>query len=189
MFPMITEVAEFDQAKALVDRELRFVEKHGHEPPAALKLGAMIEVPAILWQLEALLKRVDFLSIGSNDLLQFFFASDRGNSKLANRFDPLCTPALRALRQIARAAAAAHVPVTVCGEMAGKPVEALALLALGFRSISMSPASIGPVKSAVLGLDLHELRALLDPILDDDEPTPEIRRRLKTFADTHGIAV
>jgi phosphotransferase system enzyme I (PtsP) len=189
MFPMITEVGEFDRAKALVERELRFVEKHGHEPPAALKLGAMIEVPAILWQLEALLKRVDFLSIGSNDLLQFFFASDRGNAKLANRFDPLCTPALRALRQIARAAAAAHVPVTVCGEMAGKPVEAIALLALGFRSISMSPASIGPVKSALLGLDLGELRALLDPILDDDEPTPELRRRLTVFAETHGIAV
>jgi phosphotransferase system enzyme I (PtsP) len=189
MFPMITEVGEFDRAKALVGREIAFLAKHGHEPPRNLKLGAMIEVPAILWQLEALTKRVDFLSIGSNDLLQFMFAVDRGNSKLANRFDALSSPVMKALKRIVEVASAAHVPVTVCGEMAGRPVEALALLALGFRSISMSPASIGPVKTALMAVDLAELRAYLDPLIAEDEPVTDLRHRLQMFAQTHGIAV
>jgi phosphotransferase system enzyme I (PtsP) len=189
MFPMVTEVAEFDRAKALVERELRFLTKHGHEPPLVLKLGAMIEVPAILWQLEALARRADFLSVGSNDLLQFLFASDRGSTKLANRFDPLCPAVLRALKHVVDAAQAAHVPVTLCGELAGKPLEAITLLGLGFRSISMSPASLGPVKAAIATLDLGEMRAFLAPYLADPEPVPDLRQRLRTFAETHGIAV
>jgi phosphotransferase system enzyme I (PtsP) len=189
MFPMITEVGEFDRAKQIVDRELAFLTRHGHAPPTSLKLGAMIEVPAILWQLEALVRRVDFLSVGSNDLLQFLFAVDRGNTKLANRFDPLSLPVLKALKRIADVAQAGGVPVTICGELAGKPLEAITLLGLGFRSISMSPASIGPVKAALIALDLSELRAFLDPILRDDEPLPDLRQRLAMFAETHGIAI
>jgi len=189
MFPMITEVTEFDRAKAVVEREAAFLEKHGHEPPAVLKVGAMIEVPAILWQLEALVRRADFLSIGSNDLLQFFFATDRGNTKLAGRFDPLSLPVLKALKRIADVAGKARVPVTICGELAGRPLEAITLIALGYRSISMSPASIGPVKAALMALDTQELRRFLAPLMEEDEPVPDLRQRLHAFADTHGIAV
>ena len=189
MFPMITEVGEFDRAKAIVDRELRFLDKHGHEHPKSLKLGAMIEVPALLWQLPALVKRADFLSVGSNDLLQFLYAVDRGNSKLSGRFDTLTVPVLKALKQIQKAAHKGGIPATVCGEMAGRPLEALVLLALGYRSISMSPAAIGPVKAAIRAANLRELRALLDPILEDEDSSCDLRVELKAFAETHGIPI
>ncbi len=118
MFPMITDVTEFDRARDLVRREQAFLARQGYDAPATVKLGAMVEVPSILWQLDALTRRVDFLSVGSNDLLQFFFATDRGNAKLAGRFDPLSVPVLSALRSIAAAGARAGVPVTLCGELA-----------------------------------------------------------------------
>lgn len=189
MFPMITEVSEFDRAKELVSRELRFLEKHGHPRPKKLKLGAMIEVPAILWQLPALVARADFLSVGSNDLLQFFYAVDRGNTKLAERFETLSLPFLKALRHIQVEAHKGGVPVTVCGELAGRPIEALTLLALGYRSISMSPASIGPVKAAIRAANLKELRHLLDPILAGEEEPGDIRAKMRAFAETHGIPI
>lgn len=189
MFPMITDVREFDQAKAVVERELRFLEKHSHPRPGSLKLGAMIEVPAILWQLPALVERVDFLSVGSNDLLQFLFAVDRGNSRLAERFDSLSAPILKVLKHIHSEAQKGGVPVTVCGELAGKPIEAIVLLALGYRSISMAPTSIGPVKAAIRALNLGELRKLVDPLVEGDEVQGDIRAAIKAFAATHGIPV
>ncbi len=189
MFPMITDVREFDQAKAVVERELRFLEKHSHPRPGSLKLGAMIEVPAILWQLPALVERVDFLSVGSNDLLQFLFAVDRGNSRLAERFDSLSAPILKVLKHIHNEAQKGGVPVTVCGELAGKPIEAMVLLALGYRSISMAPTSIGPVKAAIRALNLGELRKLVDPLVEGDEVPGDIRATITAFAATHGIPV
>ena len=170
-------------------RELRFLEKHSHPRPGSLKLGAMIEVPAILWQLPALVERVDFLSVGSNDLLQFLFAVDRGNSRLAERFDSLSAPILKVLKHIHSEAQKGGVPVTVCGELAGKPIEAIVLLALGYRSISMAPTSIGPVKAAIRALNLGELRKLVDPLVEGDEVQGDIRAAIKAFAATHGIPV
>lgn len=189
MFPMITEVGEFDRAKAIVDRELRFLDKHGHQHPKSLKLGAMIEVPAILWQLPALVSRVDFLSVGSNDLLQFLLAVDRGNSKLATRFDPLSPSVLMALKQIQMAAQKGGVSATVCGELAGRPLEALTLLALGYRSISMSPAAIGPVKAAIRAVDLRELRRIIDPVIEGQDEAKDLRAKLTAFAETHGVPI
>lgn len=187
MFPMITDVTEFDRAKAFVAEEAEKLAAQGQAPPSAVKLGAMIEVPAILWQLEALTERVDFLSVGSNDLLQFFFAIDRGNAKVANRFDPLSAPVLRALKRVADVAGAAKVPVTVCGELAGKPLEAITLAAIGYRSISMSPAAIGPVKSAILALDLAALAADIVPLIESGEYVPDLRRRVAAFAEAHEV--
>lgn len=189
MFPMITEVGEFDRAKAIVDRELRFLDKHGHQHPKSLKLGAMIEVPAILWQLPALVSRVDFLSVGSNDLLQFLLAVDRGNSKLATRFDPLSPSVLMALKQIQMAAQKGGISATVCGELAGRPLEALTLLALGYRSISMSPAAIGPVKAAIRAVDLRELRRIIDPVIEGQDEAKDLRAKLTAFAETHGVPI
>jgi phosphotransferase system enzyme I (PtsP) len=100
MFPMISEVAEFDQAKAIIERELTYLRQHGHALPERVDVGTMVEVPALLYQLDELLGKVDFVSVGSNDLFQFLFAVDRGNSKVSNRFDTLSAPILRALRDI-----------------------------------------------------------------------------------------
>ena len=98
MLPMVTELDEVKQARAMIDRELAHMRRHGHVEPERLMLGAMIEVPSLLWQLDELVSAVDFVSVGSNDLLQFMMASDRSNTRLAGRFDPLSRPFLRALR-------------------------------------------------------------------------------------------
>ena len=124
-------------------------------------MGAMIEVPALLWQLDDLLPEVDFISVGSNDLFQFLFAADRGNANVASRFDPLSLAgAAGAARDCANRASAMDVPLTLCGELAGRPIEAMALIGLGYRSISMSAASIGPVKAMVLELDAGSWKAM-----------------------------
>ena len=121
MFPMITEVEEFKRARTLVAQESEFLERHGHPLPGKVELGAMIEVPALVWQLPALLPLTDFVSIGSNDLCQFLFASDRGHPRLAGRYDPLSPVVLKVLHEIVQLASKHNVPVTLCGEMAGRP--------------------------------------------------------------------
>ncbi|MFM2130718.1 MAG: hypothetical protein RL477_2264, partial [Pseudomonadota bacterium] len=131
MFPMIAEVSELQRARAVVDLELKREEKAGGKLPRSIAIGAMVEVPALLWQLPELLARVDFLSVGSNDLIQFLFASDRGNPRLAGRYDALSPVVLRVMRDLVAAADKAGVPVSVCGEMAGRPLEAMALIGLG----------------------------------------------------------
>lgn len=187
MLPMVSDISEFDAAKALIERECRFLEKHGHTPPEALELGIMIEVPAILWQLDALLTRVDFISIGSNDLMQFLFAADRTNPQVASRYDNLHPVFLTVLRDIIRRAEARDVPVTLCGEMAGNPLEAMALLALGMRSISMSPASVGPVKSMILSLDIDCVSGFVDQALFDANES--LRPLLEAYAEKYGVNV
>jgi phosphotransferase system enzyme I (PtsP) len=153
MFPMVAEVAEFAAARALVDRELERLDKRKEPKPQSVRVGTMLEVPSLIFQLDALTKAVDFISLGSNDLMQFLFASDRGNPRLGNRYDTLSPAMLNLIGMVVQAAAYRGVPVTVCGEMAGKPLEALALVALGVRSLSMPPASVGPIKQMVLSLD------------------------------------
>ena len=147
----------------------------------------MIEVPALIWQLDGLLSEVDFASIGSNDLLQFLFASDRGNSRLAARYDPLSPSLLSAIRHIVVRATAHDVPLNLCGEMAGRPVDAMALIGLGLNSISMAPAAVGPVKDMILALDRAALWRELEPMLA--LPDHSLRKRLESFAEVHGVPV
>ncbi len=187
MFPMITEVGELDRARALVDRERRHLSRHGHALPDKILLGAMVEVPSLLWQLEELVARVDFLSVGSNDLLQFLFAIDRANAQLAERFDPLSPPPLRALRKIVEVAGSGGVPVTLCGELAGNPLSAMALIGIGYRSISMAPASVGPVKAMLMSLDVGALESWLMPELD--MPHEGLRKELIAFAQKHDVQI
>ncbi len=125
---MIATVEEFDQAKELVERELTHLRRHGHKLPDEVEVGSMVEVPSLLYQLDELLERVDFLSVGSNDLVQFLYAVDRGNPRVSGRFDALSAPVLRALKDIADKARAYNKPVTVCGELASQPIGALALV-------------------------------------------------------------
>jgi phosphotransferase system enzyme I (PtsP) len=187
MFPMIAEVAEFLAARALLDRELERERKRTSRVPSSLRIGAMIEVPSLVYQLPVLLHHVDFVSIGSNDLLQFLFASDRGNPHVAERYDVLSPPVLRCLGAIVVACDRAGVPVALCGEMAGRPLEAMALLGLGLRTLSMAPPSVGPVKTMVRSALLKPLARYLDSLLD--APDRSVREKLRGFARDHGVVI
>ncbi len=187
MLPMVTELGEIAQAREIIDREVRHLSRFAHHLPTSLKLGAMLEVPSLLFQLDELMKAVDFVSVGSNDLFQFVMAVDRGNTQLADRFDVLSTPFLRALKQIADAGVRNQTPVTLCGELAGKPISAMALIGLGYRSISMSPASIGPVKAMLTELPLAELETFFDDNLMAPAYGLPMRALLQAFADDRNI--
>ncbi len=187
MFPMISEVAEFDTAFGLLQKEIERLRRLGEAMPRDIKVGTMLEVPGLAWQLDALLSRVDFISIGSNDLMQFLFASDRGNPHLAGRYDVLSPAALSFLRDVVHKCDAAGVPVSLCGEAAGGPIEAMALLGLGLRHISMTAASIGPVKMMVRSLNLGKLSQFMTPLYD--LPDHSLRGRLEEFAAAQGVRV
>jgi phosphotransferase system enzyme I (PtsP) len=187
MFPMVATVDEFLRAKAIVAREKAYLERHGYPQPKT-KLGVMVEVPSLIFQIDEIAGVCDFLSVGSNDLMQFLFAADRENRQVAGRFDAMSVPALRALRMIADRAAAAECPVAVCGEMGGRPLDAMALIGLGYRSLSMSPAAIGPVKAMLLELDAGALRARLDELIDSG-CGDSLRPALAAFAEQRGIPV
>lgn len=183
MLPMVTEISEIRQARDIIDREVRHLSRFAHQLPTGLKLGAMIEVPSLLWQLDELMHAVDFVSVGSNDLFQFVMAADRGSAQLSNRFDPLSRPFLKVLKQISDAGRKNHTPVTLCGELAGKPISAMALIGLGYRSISMPPAAIGPVKAMLVDLNAGALSTLLDDALDTSLRDEEnLREMLREFA-------
>lgn len=185
--PMISVVDEIDQARALLNKEIEAQKRFGYELPLSIQMGAMIEVPGILWQLDELMYKVDFVSVGSNDLFQFMTASDRTNSALANRYNPISRHFFRALRQIARAGERHQTPFLLCGELAGEPLSAMALLGIGYRTISMAPGSIGPVKEMVRKLDLREMTRLVNNALDDLEPGQTLYEVLRDYADRKGI--
>jgi phosphotransferase system enzyme I (PtsP) len=187
MIPMVATTDEFRQVKAMVAREREHLAKHGHTAPRDVKLGAMLEVPSLLFDLDALLKEVSFVSVGSNDLMQFLFAVDRDNRRVANRFDTLSPALLRALGMVAGKAGAAGVPATVCGEMAGRPLEAAALLALGFRALSMTPASIGPVKATLLALDAREAAAQMERLMQSCDGCGSLRDNWRRWLEDRGV--
>jgi phosphotransferase system enzyme I (PtsP) len=182
MLPMVTEIAEIRRARAILDREIGHLARFGHLLPTSLAVGAMVEVPSLLFQLDELMQEVDFVSIGSNDLFQFMTATDRGNGTVASRFDPLSAPFLRALKSVLDAGARAGTRVTLCGELASRPISAMALIGLGFRSISMSAAAIGPVKAMLVELDVAELESVLAPALGQFDGESRVRDLLRHFA-------
>jgi phosphotransferase system enzyme I (PtsP) len=187
MFPMVATVEEFDEAKSLVERELTHLRRHSHKLPERVEVGTMLEVPSLLYQLDELLARVDFLSVGSNDLVQFFYAADRGNSRVADRFDAISAPVLRALKAIVDHGRTHAKPVTLCGELASTPIGALALVAIGYRSLSLSPSAVGPVKAMLLDLNARKASALIQPLIDSPAGSLPIRERLKAFAAEEGL--
>ncbi|HEY3800922.1 MAG TPA: phosphoenolpyruvate--protein phosphotransferase [Caulobacteraceae bacterium] len=187
MFPLIASVDEFRAARALVDKEVAWAQRRGRTAPSRLDVGAMIEAPSLLWHLDALLPLTDFVSVGTNDLMQYLFAADRGNPRVADRYDPLSPPALRALKRIQEACAETGTPVSVCGEMAGRPLEAFALVALGFEGLSMPPAGIGPVKQMVLSCDREAARRGVEALLKATQGS--IRGELETLARKLYVAV
>jgi len=187
MFPLVASVDEFRAARALVDHEVAWALRFGRAEPSRLDVGAMIEAPALLWHLDALLPMTDFVSVGTNDLMQYLFAADRGNPRVADRYDPLSPPALRALKKIQEACAESGTPVSVCGEMAGRPLEAFALVALGFEGLSMPPSGIGPVKQMVLSCDREAARRGVDALLKATQGS--VRGELETLARKLYVAV
>lgn len=180
MFPMITTVAEFNLAKTILEKELNRHRMNNRPMPDDVKVGTMLEVPSLVWQLDDLLPLVDFISIGSNDLMQFFYASDRENPKLSNRYDPLSPPSLRMLKYIIEKCNAFNKPLTLCGEIGGKTVSALALVAIGFRRLSLAPAAIGPVKMMIRSLNLSQAEEFIGELLSRADPN--IRAELRAFA-------
>jgi phosphotransferase system enzyme I (PtsP) len=187
MFPMVATTQEFGQAKEVCERELEFLRRHDYALPTGLKLGVMVEVPSLLWQLDEICAVADFLSVGSNDLTQYLFAVDRDNKRVSARFDSLSPPNLRALKSIVDVASRHDTPVTLCGEMGGKPLDALALAAIGYRGLSMTPSAIGPVKAAILATDLKAMREFLTPMIDKPDDKISVRRELHAFAEKHGV--
>jgi len=187
MFPMVTQVAEFRALRRVLDMEIAHLRGRGVVLPDSIRVGVMLEVPALAMQLPALLPRIDFLSIGSNDLVQFLYASDRGNPRLDGRYDALSPAILSFVAQIATACRAADVPLTVCGEIAGDPLAAMALIGIGVRQLSMAPARIGPVKAMILSLETSTMNSYLNGLLTS--PVPSLRAHLRSFARDHGIIV
>jgi phosphotransferase system enzyme I (PtsP) len=186
MFPMIANTAEYSQARAIAERELEFLRRHGYDLPTDLKLGLMVEVPSLLWQLDEICALADFLSVGSNDLTQYLFAADRDNKRVFARYDALSPPNLRALKSIVDAGDRHGKPVSLCGEIGGKPLEAIALAAIGYRGLSMTPSAIGPVKAALLGIDLAATRDFLMPMVDKHDDRICVRQELQAFVEKQG---
>ena len=165
MFPMIATVDEFRAARELVDVECDWARRRGRPLPSLLRVGAMVECPSLLWHLDALLPLTDFVSIGTNDLLQYMFAADRTNPLVSDRYDPLSPPALRALAEIQQKCADSATPVSVCGELAGRPLEAFALITLGYTRLSAPAGGVGPVKRMILSADLPAARRGMNILL------------------------
>ncbi len=189
MLPMVATAEEFTRGREIITREIAYLRRHGHVMPTDIAIGVMVEVPALLLQIREICAMADFVSVGSNDLLQFLFAADRENRQVAQRYDPLGVSALRALRMIADSANEAGCRLSICGEIAGRPLEAMALLGLGFRTLSMAPSSIGPVKAMLLALDAQEVGALIREKLDDPDTGPTLRGTLAQFAERRRIPV
>jgi phosphotransferase system enzyme I (PtsP) len=187
MFPMIADVSELVRARRLLDLELERAKRRGQALPQPLRVGVMFEVPALAWQLDSLVRHVDFISVGTNDLLQFLFAADRGNARLAGRYDTLSPAMLRLLHFVVEKLRPAGIELSVCGEMAGQPVDALALLAIGVRTLSMSPGSIGPVKAMIRSLDLKQATRFMSAMLA--QPDQPMRETLRLFAADHAIEI
>jgi phosphotransferase system enzyme I (PtsP) len=187
MFPMVAEVAELAAARRLLDQEVERLVASGRPRPERLEVGVMFEVPALFWQLDALLRSVDFVSIGSNDLLQFLFACDRGNPTLAERYDVLAPASLAFLRDLVERCRAAGVPLTLCGEMASRPLEAMALVGIGIRRLSLAASEIGAVKATIRSLDASRLAAYLETLLNLSDRS--LRRRLLAWAIDHEVVL
>jgi phosphotransferase system enzyme I (PtsP) len=187
MFPMVSEPWEYEEARALFEEQIAWAKGAKRGGPKTVEFGAMLEVPSLAETLDLLLPRIDFLSVGTNDLTQFLFAADRADPRLAERYDWLSPAILRFLRRVAIQAKEANVPVRVCGEMAGRPLEAMALIGIGIDSFSITPAAVGPVKAMVRSIDAGAVRAKVEALLA--KPPANFRKSLHEWAKRQGVKV
>jgi len=187
MFPMVSEPWEFDAAKKVFDRQMAYLKRLKHSLPEAINYGVMLEVPSLAEMLDVLLPKISFISIGTNDLTQFLFAADRGNPRLAERYDWLSPAILRFLARVVQGTAGHQVELGVCGEMGGRRLEALALIGLGIRRLSITPAAVGPIKELVRKIDTTEIETAMKRWLVS--PPPDMRAALSDWAAEHEIEV
>jgi phosphotransferase system enzyme I (PtsP) len=187
MFPMVSEPWEYEEARGLFEEQVEWARKAHRKLPKRIEYGAMVEVPSVVEMLDQLLPRVDFISVGTNDLTQFLFAADRSDPRLAERYDWVSPAILRFLRRILDAARHAGVPARICGEMAGRPLEAMALIGIGAENFSITPAGVGPVKAMVRSLDAAAIRSRLDQLLA--KPPRDMRRALTEWARKHEVVI
>lgn len=187
MFPMISNLSEFEEAKETLLIELGKEKKKSSAIPKKVNIGIMIEVPSVIFQLDALLEHVDFVSIGTNDLAQFIFACDRGNPRLSERYDVLSAPFLTMMHEIITKANKHGVYCSVCGEMASNPIEAMALIGLGYRNLSMSGSAFGKIKTMVRSLNVEDVSDYVQTLLKSQKRT--LRPQLISYAHDHGIEI
>jgi phosphotransferase system enzyme I (PtsP) len=187
LLPFVSEVAEVDQAKKLIDMEFDRAKKRGIPLPSKFELGVMIEVPSLVWELESLMHRIQFVAVGTNDLMQYLFASDSRSDMVRDRYDCLSPAMLKVLNRIAQVCKDHNVDASVCGEMASKPLEAMVLTALGFTSLSMPVRSMGQVKDAINTMDTKKTMAYIDTLLNSGAHT--LRRKIESFAKDHKVKI
>ena len=189
MFPMVTTVDEFIEARALFDKEVQRASSLAQPLPNKIEVGVMMETPSLAWSVRAICDHADFVSVGANDLMQFFFAADRDNVRVSDRFDPLHPASLSMLRFVTQGCNDNDIPVSICGEIAGRPIEAVTLVALGFDALSMPVTGIGPVKAALLALDAQKLRDVITPLITIESRLASVREHVKQFCMQEGIPV
>ncbi len=188
MFPLVSTVAEYDRAKSLLEQEMTRLARFGHSDlPEKLEIGCMVETPSMVWQLDQLLPKADFISVGANDLLQYFFAADRENIRVSQRYDPLSHGALAMFQHIINTAEKHSTDVSICGEIASNREDVIILLALGFRQLSVPASAIGPLKQLILSLDIKKAEQELLEWLS--ESSPDIRKNLLRFSKTENLAL
>jgi phosphotransferase system, enzyme I, PtsP len=187
LLPMVSDVDEFNRGRALIDRELERARLLNQTRPTQVQVGAMLEVPALAFMLPQLMRSADFVSIGSNDLLSLAFAVDRTNPRVARRYDNLNPASLTLIRLIVQSAAENSGDLSLCGEMAGRPLDAMALLGLGLRTLSMQPGQIGPIKMMIRSLNLGEVASFVDRLCGRTDHS--LRTRLAAFAAERGIVL
>ncbi len=185
MFPMVSEPWEYDKAKEVFEGQLAYLKRVKHPLPNAVRYGVMLEVPSLAETLDILIPKISFISIGTNDLTQFLFAADRSNPVLADRYDWLSPAILRFLKRVVKSCEGQDVDLGVCGEMGGRRLEALALIGLGIRRLSITPAAVGPIKELVCTVDAAKIGAAMDQWLAD--PPEDLRASLQQWANEHGI--
>lgn len=185
MFPMVGLVQEYLEAKEFLQIEWEMAKQRQQSMPKTLKIGVMLETPALAFQLEHLLPHIDFLSIGSNDLWQFLSASDRDNPMIADRYDILSPGFMNFLKPIVKSCAQANVPINLCGEMASNPIDAIALIAIGFRKLSMTASAIPLVKEVVQRISVVAVQEFVEQLLKQHHPT--LRPFLRDYARDHQL--
>jgi phosphotransferase system enzyme I (PtsP) len=187
MFPMVSEPWEYEEARALFEEQVDWARKGHRRIPKRIEFGAMLEVPSLAEMLDQLLPRVDFLSIGTNDLTQFLFAADRSDPRLAERYDWLSPAVLRFLKRIIDQTRAAGVPARICGEMGGRPLEAMALIGIGVENFSITPAGVGSLKAMIRSLDAGAIRGRMEQLLA--KPPRDVRKALSDWARRHNVII
>lgn len=187
MFPMVCSVEEFIQSRALVDAEIEWAKKFGRETPSKLEVGAMVETPSFALSISSLKGKADFLSVGTNDLMQFFFAADRENKLVSERYDLISRPALSLMKHVVDTANKADIPISICGESAGRPLEMIVLACLGYRRLSMQGARIGPIKKLIRGMEFAEISQQVQLLIDSGKPN--LRKEILKIIQQSGLQV